>query len=205
MEGKDNPRLGDLSVRPEVLPSPGGETGSTPCFLTHRGQSTPLRSPTGTPVSVITLTPSLEWDTSCLQDPFSGGQSDLLGIHRLSGRKSSGTDSNLLDSDKVPIVSTEISSLSISLDSSIIRLVESAGNISSIAGQDTVMAQAQTSDAEDLLEEVDSLMGRMEINPVSDIQEDFIEDSLIRLEGMMSDAETLQLGKGNTRMRWMPS
>ena len=57
---------------------------------------------------------------------FSGGQSDLLGIHRLSDRKPSGTDPNLLDSDKIPIVSTDISSLSISLDSSVVRLVEAA-------------------------------------------------------------------------------
>ena len=32
-------------------------------------------------------------------------------------------------------------------------------------------------------------MGKMRINPVSDIQEEFLEDSIVRLEGMMNDAE----------------
>ena len=39
------------------------------------------------------------------------------------------------------------------------------------------------------MEEVDSLMGRMRINPVSDIHEEFLEDDLLRLEGMKNDAE----------------
>ena len=162
MEGKDNPRLGDLRVRPEVPHSPRGETGSSPCFQTPRGLSTPLTSPTGTPVPGITLTPSLEWDTTCLQDSFSGGQSDLLGIHRLSNRKSSGTDPNLIDSNKIPVVSTDTSSLSISLDSSFLRLEESAGNISSIVGQDTVRAPTMDSEADEIMGEVDAIMGEME-------------------------------------------
>ena len=40
-----------------------------------------------------------------------------------------------------------------------------------------------------LLEEVGSLRGRMDISPVSDIQEEFLEDSLMRLERMITDAE----------------
>ena len=60
-----------------------------------------------------------------------------------------------------------MSTLSSSFNSSIVRLVESAWNISS-----PIMSSMDT-DAEYLLEEVDSLMGRMEISPVSDIQEEF--------------------------------
>ena len=108
-----------------------------------------------------------------------GGQSNFLGIQRLEDRKPSDTNPHLIDDDKVLIVSTASSSF----NSSIVRLVESARNISR-----TVMS-TMTTEAEDLLEQVDSLMGRMEINPVSDIREGFLEDSLIRLVGMMNDAE----------------
>ena len=189
MEGEGNPVLGNIQEEPTVPYSPGEGTSSRLRIFTPRGQSTPRTSPTGTPVPVITLTPSLEWDTSCLQDPFSGGQSDLLGIHRLSDRKPSGTDPNLLDSDKIPIVSTDISSLSISLDSSVVRFVEAAGNISSTVVQTSVLASTMEDQAEELLEEVDSLLGRMQINPVSDIEEEFLEDDLLRLETMKNDAE----------------
>ena len=68
---------------------------------------------------------------------------------------------------------------------SILRLVESAGNISS-----TVMSVSQMdADAEEVLEEVDSIMSRIRINPLSDIQEEFLEDGMFMLEGMMNDAE----------------
>jgi hypothetical protein len=159
VEGKENPVLGNIQPELTVPYSPGEGTSSSLRVFTPRGQSTPRTSPTGTPVPVITFTPSLEWDTSCLQDPFSGGQSNLLGIHRLSGRKPSDTDPNLLDSDKIPIVSTDISSLSISLDSSVVRFVEAAGNISSTVVQTSVLASTMEDQAEELLEEVDNLMG----------------------------------------------
>ena len=175
MEGKENPSLGDLRTGSEVPHSLEGETGSTPCLLTPRGQSTPLSSPTGTPVPVITFTPSLEWDTSCLQDPFSGGQSDLLGIHRLSDRKSSDTDPNLLDSNKIPIVSTDTSSLSITLDSSFIKLVEPAGNLSSIVDQVTVRSPTMESEAKEIMGEIDAVMGVMECCPVADILDEFLD------------------------------
>ena len=45
------------------------------------------------------------------------------------------------------------------------------------------------SDADDILEEVDRLMGKMEVNLVTDIEEVFLEDALLRLEGMKNDAE----------------
>jgi hypothetical protein len=98
----------------------------------------------------------------------------------LEKKKLSDTDIHLIDNDKVLIVSTASSSFY----SSIVRKVESTGNIPS-----TVMS-AMDAEAEDLLEEVDSLMGRMRINPVSDIQEAFLEDDLLRLEGMKNDAES---------------
>lgn len=117
MEGQENPILGHLQEEPQV---------SSP-----RAQSTPFTTPTGTPVPVITVTPSvatpsLEYDNSCLQDPFSGGESDLQGIHRLA----SATDPNLLDNHQIPIVSTDISDLSTSLDSSFLNQIEAAGNLS---------------------------------------------------------------------------
>ena len=95
----------------------------------------------------------MEWDRICVQEPFLGGQSDFLGIQRLEKRKPSATDPHFVDNNKVLIVSTASSSF----NSSILRLVESAGNIYStvlsVSGMDT--------DAEKVLEEVDSLMGRM--------------------------------------------
>ena len=198
MEGKENPSLGDLRTGSEVPHSLEGETDSSPCLLTPRGQSTPLTSPTGTPVPVITLTPSLEWDTSCLQDPFSGGQSDLLGIHRLSDRKSSGTDPNLLDNNKIPIVSTDISSLSISLDTSFLRLVETAGNISSIVDQDTVRAPTMESEAEEI-------MGEMDAYPIVNVPDEFLDDKIMRLDSLGNDVKAcikqLLAGRGSTRGR----
>ena len=191
MEGKENPSLGDLHTGSEVPHSLEGEAGSAPCLLTPRGQSTPLSSPTGTPVPVITFTPSLEWDTSCLQDPFSGGQSDLLGIHRLSDRKSSDTDPNLLDSNKIPIVSTDTSSLSISLDSSFLKLVESAGHLSSIGGQDTVRAPTMESEAEEIMGEVDAVMGMMEGYPVADIPDEFLDDGIMRMDNLGNDVTAI--------------
>ena len=99
MEGQENPILGHLQEEPQV---------SSP-----RAQSTPFTTPAGTPVPVITVTPSvatpsLEYDNSCLQDPSSGGASDLQGIHRLA----STTEPNLVDNHQIPIVSTDISDLS---------------------------------------------------------------------------------------------
>ena len=176
-----------LCQGPAVPNSPGG-AGSTLRILTPRGHSTLLNSPTRVLVPVTTRASSpehplfptpLEWDRSCLQEPFLGGQSNFLGIQRLENRKPSDTNPHLIDDDKVIIVSTASSSF----NSSIVRLVESARNVSR-----TVMS-TMTTEAEDLLEQVDSLMGRMEINPVSDIREEFIENSLIRLEGMTKDAE----------------
>ena len=40
-----------------------------------------------------------------------------------------------------------------------------------------------------LREPLDRLMGKMEVNPVTDIEEAFLEDDLLRLEGMKNDAE----------------
>ena len=178
MEGKDNPVLGSIQEEPTVPHSP-------------RGQSTPRTSPVGTPVPVITFTPSLEWDTSCLQDPFSGGQSDLLGIHRLSDRKSSDTDPNLLDSNKIPIVSTDTSSLSITLDSSFLKLVESAGNLSSIVDQVTVRPPTMESEAKEIMGEIDAVMGVMECCPVADIPDEFLDDGIMRMEGLVNDVTAI--------------
>ena len=155
MEGEEHPELGNLHQTPS------------------RGHSSPITDPDRVLVPLLTQAsslpstpvPSLEWDRSCLQEPFHGGQSNFLGIQRLEKRKLSATDPNFVD------------------NLSIVRLVESAGNISS-----TVMS-AMDAAAEDLMEEVDSMMDRMRIHPVFDIQEEFLEDNLLRLEGMKNDAE----------------
>jgi hypothetical protein len=200
VEGKDNPVLGNIQEEPTVPYSPGEGTSSSLRVFTPRGQSTPRTSPTGTPVPVITLTPSLEWDTSCLQDPFSGGQSDLLGIHRLSDRRSSDTDPNLLDSNKIPIVSTDTSSLSITLDSSFLKLVEPAGHLSSIVGQDTVRAPTMESEAEEIMGEVDAIMGVMEGFPVAEIPDEFLDDGIMRMESLGNDVTAiLKLNRGWVR------
>ena len=121
-----------------------------------RGHSTPLltdpdRLVVPIPVHVITRhsslpstpIPSLEYDRSCLQEPFlGGGQSNFLGIQRLEKRKTSATDPHLVDNDKI--------------QKSLKRLVDSAGNIPS-----TVMLTMEV-EATDLIYEVDSLMSRME-------------------------------------------
>ena len=88
---------------------------------------------------------------SFLQEPFLRGHSDFLGIQRFEKRKPSATDPHFVDNDKVLIVSTASSSF----NSSIVRLVESVGNISS-----TVLSTMNT-EAEYLLGKVASLMGRI--------------------------------------------
>jgi hypothetical protein len=118
----------------------------------------------------------LEWDTSCLQDPFSGRRSDLLGIHRLSDRKSSGTDPNFLKSKKIPIVSIDTSSLYFTLDSSFLNVVESAGNLSSIVDQDTIRPATMESEADEIMVEIDAIMGEMETYPITDIPDEFLDD-----------------------------
>ena len=183
--------MGNIQPELTVPYSPGEGTSSSLRVFTPRGQSTPRTSPTGTPVPVITFTPSLEWDTSCLQDPFSGGQSNLLGIHRLSGRKPSDTDPNLLDSDKIPIVSTDISSLSISLDSSVVRFVEAAGNISSTVVQTSVLASTMEAEAEEIMGEVDAVMGMMEGYPVADIPDEFLDDGIMRMDNLGNDVAAI--------------
>ena len=183
MESEEHPALGKLHQTPP------------------RGHSTPLTDPNRVLVPVLTRAsslpstpvPSLEWDRSCLQEPFLGGQSDFLGIRRLEKRKPSATDPHLVVNDKVllwsgigavsrnhswednqtswefrgwrkgspvPLACTALITASSSFNSSIVRLVESAGNISS-----TVMS---TMDAE---------------------AEDLLEDDLLRLKAMKNDAE----------------
>ncbi len=176
MEGQDNPILGHLQEEPQV---------SSP-----RAQSTPFTTPTGTPVPVITVTPSvatpsLEYDHSCLQDPFSGGASDLQGIHRLA----SATDPNLLDNHQIPIVSTDISDLSTSLDSSFLNQIEAAGNLSPSAFFDTIMAPTISSEANKIFQAVDAVMSQMDAAPVANIRAAFLDDAFRRVEIMIDEAQ----------------
>ena len=43
------------------------------------------------------------------------------------------------------------------------------------------------SDAEDILEEVDSIMGEMRTNPVADIEKEFLVNNLVRLDSLMNE------------------
>ena len=108
MEGEEYPELGMDNLH------------QTP----PRGHSTPFTDPDRVLVPILARA-SLEWDRSCLQEPFLGGNSEFLGIHRLEKRKPSATDPHFVDNDKLLIVI----SASSSFYSSNVRLVESAGNI----------------------------------------------------------------------------
>ena len=176
MEGQENSLLGHLQEEPQV---------SSP-----RGQSTPFTTPRGTPVPVITVTPSvatpsLEYDNSCLQDPFSGGESDLQGIHRLH----SATDPNLLDNHQIPIVSTDISDLSTSLDSSFLNQIEAAGNLSPSAFFDTIMPSTINSEANKIFQGVDAVNSQMAAAPVANIRAAFLDDAFRRAEIMTDEAQ----------------
>jgi hypothetical protein len=52
------------------------------------------------------------------------------------------------------------------------------------------------SDAEDILDKVDSIMGEMRTNPVADIEEEFLENNLERLDSLMNDLISM-------RTRWI--
>ena len=164
--------------------------GGPPVHTPPRGSST---SVTGHPnqVPVITrhnslpTTPvpplSLEWDRSCLQDPFLAGQEFLGGIERLDRRKKSATDPNLVDNNQVLLVSTDYSSLGSSLE----QLIESAGKIPS-----SVMTTTMENEADDLFSELDTLMSGMEANPATRMDKWRVETFYVRLESMADDLQT---------------
>ena len=59
------------------------------------------------------------------------------------------------------------------------------------------MRQTMLSGLLDILEKVDSIMGKMGINPFADIQEDFAKDFFLRLRGMQHDAKQTSLRHGS--------
>ena len=136
--------------------------------------------------------PSLEWDRSCLQDPFLAGQDFLGGIERLDRRKKSATDPNLVDNDQILLVSTDYSSFSSSLE----KLVESAGKISS-----SVMANVEN-EADDLFSELDTLSSGLEANPANKMYKYSVETFFSRVESMADDLQAcLKLYKSTLPMR----
>ena len=164
--------------------------GGPPVDTPPRGSSTPV---TGHPNQVPVITrhnslpttpvppPSLEWDRSCLQDPFLAGQQFLGGIERLNTRKRSATDPNLVDNNQVLLVSTDYSSLGSSLE----QLIESAGKIPSSIMPETAMEN----EADDIFSEIDALMSGMRANPAEDMTEFLVETSFSRLESMVDDLQ----------------
>ena len=163
--------------------------GGPPVDTPPRGSSTPV---TGHPNQVPVITrhnslpttpvppPSLEWDRSCLQDPFLAGQEFLGGIERLNRRKKSATDPNLVDNNQVLLVSTDYSSLGSSLE----QLIESAGKIPS-----SVMYTTMEKEADDIFSEIDALMSGMEANPAEEMTKYLVETSFSRLESMVDDLQ----------------
>ena len=154
--------------------------GGPPVNTPPRGSSTPV---TGHPNQVPVITrhnslpttpvppPSLEWDRSCLQDPFLAGQDFLGGIERLYRRKKSVTDNQVL------LVSTDGSSLSSSLE----KLVESAGKIPSSA------MTTMENEADDIFSEVDALISGMQANPANEMDRFLVETFYSRFESMADD------------------
>ena len=164
--------------------------GGSPVSTPPRARSTPV---TGHPNQVPVITrhnslpttpvppPSLEWDRSCLQDPFLAGQQFLGGIERLNTRKRSATDPNLVDNNQVLLVSTDYSSLGSSLE----QLIESAGKISSSIMPETAMEN----EADDIFAEIDALISSMTANSASRMNKYVVDTYFSRLENMADDLQ----------------
>ena len=121
---------------------------------------------------------SLDWDPSCLQDPFhSGGQ--YLTVPGIQRRKSS-TNPGIVDNNQVLLVDTDESSL----NSTVERLLQVAGKLPS-----SVISMAMEEDASSLLGEVDGVMSNMEMNPVSALREEILDQFLVTLDSLKEDAE----------------
>ena len=154
----------------------------TPAVSTGVGQQTPPRrastpEPGSQPHPVIVRNPSnpstpgvsLDWDNSCLEDPFhAGGQ--YLSVPGIQQRRRSSTNPEIVDNNQILLVDTDVSSLDLSL--------ERAVQLSSMEGE-----------ADAIYEEVDSIMGRISTNPVDDLSEEFLDTFLTRLEGITDDVE----------------
>ena len=106
---------------------------------------------------------SLDWDSSCLQDPFhSGGQ--YLTVPGIQRRKSS-TNPGIVDNNQVLLVDTEESSL----DSTVEKLLQVAGKLPSS------VISAMEDEADAILAEMESIMSKMEMSPVAMMTEEMLD------------------------------
>ena len=117
---------------------------------------------------------SLDWDTSCLEDPFhSGGQ--YLSVPGIQERRRSSTNPDIVDNNQVLLVDTDVSSLDLSLEKEIQLSSSSTSSVVSI--KSTTMEE----EADTIYFEVDNIKGKMEANPVATMRRELLEDFLARL------------------------
>ena len=120
---------------------------------------------------------SLDWDTSCLQEPFhSGGQ--YLAVPGIQRRKSS-TNPDIVDNNQVLIVDTDESSL----DSTVEKLLQVAGNLPSS------VISVMEDEADSVLAEVEAVLSKMRLSPVNRMTEEMLDTFLVKLDGITEDAE----------------
>ena len=120
---------------------------------------------------------SLDWDTSCLQEPFhSGGQ--YLAVPGIQRRKSS-TNPDIVDNNQVLIVDTDESSLNSTLE----KLVQAAGNLPSS------VISAMEDEADAILTELENIMYKMRLSPVARMTEEMLDTFLVKLDSITEEAE----------------
>ena len=123
---------------------------------------------------------SLDWDPSCLQDPFhSGGQ--YLNVPGIQKRRQSSTNPDIVDNNQILLVDTDISSL----DSTLERIFQEVNFQPS-----SVSLLAMEEGANNILEDVDGIMSNMETNPVSSMREELLDAFLVRLESLTDEVES---------------
>ena len=117
---------------------------------------------------------SLDWDTSCLEDPFhSGGQ--YLSVPGIQERRRSSTNPDIVDNNQVLLVDTDVSSLDLSLEKAVQLSSSSSNSVVSI--KTTTMEE----EADTIYFEVDSIKSKMRVNPVSAMRGELLESFLARL------------------------
>ena len=104
---------------------------------------------------------SLDWNSSCLHDPFHAG-AQLRTVPGIQKRRQSSTDPGIVDNNHVLIVDTDVSSL----DSTLEKIFQEANHLPSL-----VIFVAMEEDANTLLGAVDGVIGNMEMNRVSALRE----------------------------------
>ena len=125
---------------------------------------------------------SLDWDTSCLEDPFHvGGQ--YLSVPGIQERRRSSTNPDIVDNNQVLLVDTDVSSLDLSLEK---EVQLSSSSTSSVVPTSSTAMEDQ---ADTIYEEVDSIMGRLRMNPVADLREGVLDSFLATLDTVKEDAE----------------